>query len=94
MARVPRGASSAPALRAVELPDLAVEILGLDERRELRLGDLTVGLEHLRDERRIRSAPITEAHHVARDVPLEGTAERVLEVIPDETAVHLEQVGQ
>src|SRR5206468_1123330 len=81
------------ALPVVHLPDLVVDVLSSDERRQLLLIVPAVGVEHFSDEARARATD-PDAADAAGQIPVNRSTEGVLEVIPDEPLRGAEQVAE
>ena len=77
----------------IQLPDLVIDVLSGEERLQLSLIVPPVTVEHLADAARVRSAD-AETAEGARDIPVDGAAKRVLEVVPDEASPGAKQVAQ
>src|SRR6476620_25596 len=80
-------------LGVIQPPDLVVDVMRCDERGKLPLLYATVSRERSFDESRVRSVGF-ETHHISSQVPVDRSAESVLEVVPDQTLPGAEQVAQ
>src|SRR5664279_6510909 len=83
----------ATSLAVIHPPDLVVDAVGGEERRQLLLVVPAVGVKH-RSDRARASSLVSETDDVAGEIPVDRTAESVLEIVPDQAARGAEQVGQ